>query len=39
MQRILRDNLWMMVIIGVFLAVVTIAKVGWGLEPSKQLPP
>ncbi|HEA68488.1 MAG TPA: hypothetical protein ENI07_16940 [Desulfobacterales bacterium] len=39
MRRILRDNMRMMVAIGVFLAIVTVAKVGWGQEPPKPLTP
>ncbi len=30
MRRILRENLWMMMVIGAFLVIVAIAKVGWG---------
>ena len=35
MQRILRDNRWMIVSIGVFVLIVTVAKVGWGQEPAR----
>ena len=38
MRRILRENLWMMVIIGVFLVTVAIAKVGWGQEQKPLTP-
>ncbi len=39
MRRILRENLWMIVTIGVFVLIVTTAKVGWGQGPPKQLTP
>ncbi|KKM97730.1 hypothetical protein LCGC14_1165130 [marine sediment metagenome] len=35
MQRILRDNRWMIVSIGVFVLIVTVAKAGWGQEPAR----
>ena len=38
MRRILRENLWMMMVIGAFLVIVAIAKVGWGQEQKPLTP-
>ncbi len=38
MRKILSDNLWMMITVGVFLAIVTVAKVGWGQEQKPLTP-